>query len=64
MIVYTRPAKQVFAQATAAGKVRGASMGEAQAWGTEIEKAIGNLEDRLGLIPSNPIADWIELHSA
>lgn len=39
MTVYTKRAVDVFAPATAAGAARGADMGEAMVWGTEVERA-------------------------
>lgn len=37
---YTNPAATVFAPTTGGGAARGADMGEAQLWGTEVEQAI------------------------
>jgi len=40
MSAYTKRAAEVFAPTTAGGAPRGADMGEAQTWGTEVERAI------------------------
>lgn len=40
MSAYTKRAADVFAPTTAGGAPRGADMGEAQMWGTEVERAI------------------------
>lgn len=40
MAVYSKPASAVFAPVNAVGAPRGANMGEAMVWGTELERAI------------------------
>lgn len=50
MPVYTKTAAQVFAPTNGSGQPRGANMGEAQTWGTEIETAVEDLDDEFGAV--------------
>lgn len=47
MVDLTKTAEDVFAPTDIGGQPRGADMGEAQTWGTEIEEAVSDVDSRL-----------------
>ncbi len=60
MSLFTRTAADVFAPTDAGGSPRGADMGEAQTWGTEVEAAVGSQQAvyvSLAAAPYNLVLD-------